>query len=183
PFVVRADSPIKTGKDLIARIRQDPTSVSAGVASSGGANHMALGLVMKEAGIDVKKMKIVVFSSGGESLTALLGGHVDVVPTNPATIEPMLKSGKVRALGIAAERRLRGTYASVPTWREQGIDAVLMTWRGIVGPKGLTRPQIAYWEQVFQRMTRSEDWQADLRKSHWEDHYLDSAGTQEFFDA
>lgn len=74
-FAVKPDSPIKDSKDLLERVKQDPASIVFGVSNALGApNHLALALVMKAAGIDVRKLKVVVFASGGESMTALLEG-------------------------------------------------------------------------------------------------------------
>ena len=69
----------KPGADIITRLRADPGALSFAVAASlGGANHIATVLAMKAAGIDVKKLKFVVFNSGVQSQTAVMGGHVDI---------------------------------------------------------------------------------------------------------
>jgi putative tricarboxylic transport membrane protein len=81
-FSVSADSPIKTGRDLITALRKNPSSISVAVSSSpGGQSHDAAALVLKTAGIDPKKLKIVFFDSGGEAITALMGNHVSVTAT------------------------------------------------------------------------------------------------------
>jgi putative tricarboxylic transport membrane protein len=164
----------------LRQLRSDPASIGIAVASSGGANHIAVGLVAKKAGIDVRKLKVVVFNSGGDTLTALLGGHVQLVAANPASAASLVQSGKLRAIAVAAPKRLDGLYANVPTWREQGVDAVLMTWRGVVGPRDMGAGEIAYWEGVFRQMAQTKDWQDDLRKNFWVDNYLDSAGAKAF---
>lgn len=74
-FAVKADSPYKTLADLARALRENPESVPIGTSSSaGGANHIAAGLLAKAAGADVKKLKVVIYSGGGEALTATLGG-------------------------------------------------------------------------------------------------------------
>lgn len=183
PFVVRADSSIKTGKDLIAQLKKDPTSISIAVASAGGANHISVGLVASKAGVDVRKLKVVVFNSGGDTLTALLGGHVQLVAANPASAESMVKDGRARAIAVASDQRLPGVYAAVPTWREQGVNAVLMSWRGVVGAPGLGASEISYWEHVFRNMTREAEWLNDLAKNNWKESFMDSATTKKFLDS
>src|SRR5258705_12096739 len=85
-FAVKADSPLKTGRDLAELLRKDSAALPVGIATSAGnTNHIALALLAKRAGGDVRKLKVVVFSSGGESTTALLGGHVGLVTTPAAT--------------------------------------------------------------------------------------------------
>lgn len=181
-FAVRADSPIKSGQDMVERLKQDPQSLSVGVTAVGGTSHMVTGLVVSKAGGDAKRLKMVVFKAGGEVTTALLGGHVDVVPAPVANLLPHIKSGKLRALAISSSRRLVGDLAPVPTWRELGVDAVFDTWRGMVGPKGMTPAQVAYWDQVFSRMTGAEDWKKDLMKNYWGDNYLNSSQAHPYLD-
>lgn len=181
-FAVRADSPVKNGNDLVQRLKQDPQSLSIGVTAVGGTSHMAAGLVLSKAGGDARRLKIVVFKAGGEVTTALLGGHVDVVPAPVANLLPHIKSGKLRALAISSSRRLTGELAQVPTWREQGIDAVFDTWRGMVGPRGMNAGQIAYWDRVFSRMTQADDWKKDLAQNYWGDNYLNSSQARAYLD-
>jgi putative tricarboxylic transport membrane protein len=74
-YSVRTESPLKTIHDLVNSLKKDPGSVPAGVSSSvGGANHIALGLLAKAGGIDVKKMKVVVYPGSGPAIAAMLGG-------------------------------------------------------------------------------------------------------------
>ena len=88
-YTVAAGSKYQTLQEVIAALKQDPRSVSVGISSSlGGANHIALGLGMKAAGVDVSRMRVVVFNSGGESMTALLGGHVDMMVASGSAIGP-----------------------------------------------------------------------------------------------
>jgi len=182
PFAVRTASTLTSPKVMLDRLRQDPGSVSFGVASAGGAHHMVIGLLMKHIGVDVKKVRVVVFNSGSETVTAMLGGHVDVALSNPGSIEPMVKSGQARALAIAAPQRLEGVYASVPTWRESGVDAVFMAWRGVVGPPQLPAEQVAFWEQALLAMTRTDDWKAELQKFYWTDIFRGSAAMKKYLD-
>src|SRR5260370_39096890 len=72
-FSVAASGPIKTGKDLVEMLKKDPSAVSLAVSSSpGGQSHDAAALVLKAAGQDPKKLKIVFFDSGGEAITSLM---------------------------------------------------------------------------------------------------------------
>ena len=49
--------------------------------------------------------------------------------------------------------------------REQGIDAVFENWRGIYGPKGLRREQVAYWEEVFAKVAETDEWDQELKRN------------------
>jgi putative tricarboxylic transport membrane protein len=182
-FLVHADSPLRTGRDLLNALKTDAESVPIGIATAAGnTNHIAAGLAAKAAGADVKKLKVVVFGSGGESMTALLGGHVALVVTPSANAIPHLKSGKMRVLAIAAPARLEGALAIVPTWKEQGEDIIVANWRPVIGPKGLTAQQVAYWEEVFSRVTRSGEWKAEVARTGSVSHYMNGRELSAFFD-
>ena len=85
---------------------------------------------------DIKKLKIVVFTASSDGVIAAAGGHVDVMAATPATVMPLVQAGKVRIIGIASNTRLKGAIAAVPTFKEQGIDAVFDVPRGFIGARG-----------------------------------------------
>lgn len=182
-FNVKADSPIKNGRDLIERMKADPRSVTFGLSSSvGGANHIALGLVMRAAGIDVRKLKVVVFNSGGKSSTALLGGHVDVQIVSASVSQNLLVAKKIRIIGVTAPQRLHTVMSEVPTWKELGIPVNATNWRVAIGPRGLSNEQVAYWDGVFKRLTNLDEWQKYVYKSFSDNAYLDSRDTKKYLE-
>jgi putative tricarboxylic transport membrane protein len=137
---------------------------------------------LKAAGVDIRKLRTVVFKSGGESVVALMGGHVDLAVGAPEQAMQHVQSGKVRPLAVAAPQRLAGAFAAVPTWKEQGINVMADTWRGIVGPKGLGDAQITFWDRTLAQMVATEDWKKDVEKNLWEPAYRNSAETRKFLD-
>lgn len=180
-FNVKADSKIKDARDLIERVRRDPKSVSFGISSSvAGANHIALALVMSKAGVDIHKLKIVVFSSGGKSATALLGGHVDVQVVSASRAAKQLKAGRTRMLAIASPQRLQRELATVPTWKEVGIPAIASNWRNVIGAKDLSKEEVAYWDGLLSRMVKTDDWEKFLDRSFSDNAYLNSAQTRKY---
>lgn len=180
---VRADSQVKSGRDLIDRLKKDPESLSFGISTSiGGANHTTLMVCLRAGGVDIKRLKTAVFPGGAASTTALLGGHVDVINTAPGNMVAHFKAGTLRTLAISSPKRLRGVFASVPTWREQGVNADSSSWRGLMGPKGMTPEQIAYWDKVFAAMVKTEDWKKDLDANFWEDAYANAKGASKRLD-
>ena len=182
-FSVRQDSPLKSGADLLERLKKDPRGTVFGVSNALGApGHIALAQVMRSVGIDVRKVKVVVFASGGESQIALLGGHIDVVPTVFGNLVNPLKSGRVRVLAVSAPKRLTG-FAQIPTWKELGVDVVVGNWRGVAGPPKLERAQVAYWEAVFAKVVVSDEWKKDLEVNSAEPEFMTSADSRKFLDA
>jgi putative tricarboxylic transport membrane protein len=177
-FAVRADSPLKSAADLAERLKRDPASLTTAVgAALGNVNHIALALLAKQVQSDVRKVRIPVFNSTGESVTALLGGHVDLVVATVASLVGQANSGKVRFLAVTSPQRLPGVMAGVPTLKEAGYDVTFSSMRVVVAPKGLTAAQIAYWDRTLAALVKSGDWQRDLARFYWVTHYLDSAGT------
>jgi putative tricarboxylic transport membrane protein len=173
---VKPVSPIKSGKDLVAFMKRDPTAVSFGIATSvGGPNHQGAAVALKVAGIDIKKMKNVIFPSGGAASTAMMGGHVDVVPISVGFAASLLRNKQARIIAVTAPKRYSGVLADVPTWREQGVEAEVATWRVLVGPKGMTAGQIAYWENVFRRFVEADEWKKELEDNFWMSRYMGSA--------
>jgi putative tricarboxylic transport membrane protein len=184
-FIVREDSPIKDAKSMLDQLIADPESVVFGVSSAlGQANHIALGLVMQTAGVDVKKMRVVVFPSGGELKTALLGGHIGAATSTLANVAGSVEAKELRVLAITSPERLPSPFADVPTWTELGVaNAVMGSWRGIVGPPGMTPDQVAYWEQAFAKLSESQEWKDDLANNFAQVNYMDSQGSSQFLDA
>lgn len=180
---VKADSPIKSGREFADRLRKDSEALSIGISTSvGGANHTALMVCLRAAGINIRRLKTVVFPGGAASTTALLGGHVDANNTAPGNIVEHFKAGRLRVLAISAPRRLTGLFAAVPTWREQGVNADSGSWRGMMGPKGLSAQQIAYWDKVFAALVKTDEWKKDLEDNSWENSYADSKGAKQRLD-
>ena len=182
-FVVRNESPIKTGRDLLERLKKDPASLSLSFSSvAGGANHIAAGLVFKAAGIDIKKVRAVVFDSAGKAITTALGGHVDFVSASASSAVSHLKAGTVRVIGITSPKRIGGVFADVPTFREQGANTTFSNYRGLIAGKTIPTNQLAYWEQYFANLDKDASWRAHLDKNEWEPNYTNSRDTRKYWD-
>lgn len=181
-FAVRADSPITSGKDLLERLKKDPSSVAAGITALGGNNHIALVLAARSAGVDTRKLKTPVFQSSGDSVTALLGGHIDLHIGSVGPLAKQLEAGKVRLLAVTSDQRLPGPLAAVPTWKEQGIAGTFNTWRGLWGPKGMTADQVAFWDDTFERISKDPQWKENLAANQWESDYRNSRDTLKYLD-
>lgn len=177
---VRADSPVKDARDLMARWKADPGALSVSVGTAfGGSGHIALALAMKDAGAEPKKMKAVVFNGFSQGLAALYGGHVDLVANPHSSFLNPLREGKMRVLAVASPQRLPGEFAAVPTWKELGVDAEIEAFRAIAGPRGLPRPQAAYWEAALRQMTETGEWKEMLEKRAWADRFTGAEGCQD----
>jgi len=173
-FTVRADSPIRNARDLVEQLKKDPESVAVGISNRGGTNHLTLSLVAKAAGVDPRRLKVIVFKSNAESITAVLGGHIQMVASTVTPVIGQARAGAARIIAVGSPRRMPGTLAEVPTLRETGLDVSLSNWRAVVGPRGLNPAQIAFWEEVLNRLVATEEWKKDLEAQYWEGNFLRS---------
>lgn len=162
-MTVRADSPIRSARDLVERLKRKPESVAVAFSGFiGNNNHVAIARVVKAAGGSIKRLKVIAFKSASEHITAALGGHVDVSITGPANFVQHKKSRQLRVLAITSPQRLGGEFADVPTWRELGIDVVESNGRFFLGPKGLTPEQIARWDDLLSRVSRIDEFRSSV---------------------
>jgi putative tricarboxylic transport membrane protein len=169
-IAVPVGSPIKTMDDLIAKFKEDPGSVSWGGGSAGGTDHMLVGLLAKEVGVDPSQINYIAHSGGGEAMGAILGGHVTVGVNGVAELLPQVQAGQLRPLAVSSEERLPGI--DVPTLKEQGLDVALTNWRGVVAPPGITDEDKQALSDMVAQMVESEAWQNTLEERGWLGLYM-----------
>lgn len=163
---VRADSTLQTGTDLVAAMKADPTRLRVAVAPVPGLNtHMAIAKPLKAAGVAIDRMTVVPFRSSGDSVVALIGGHVDLVSATAPTILPHVASGKLKILASAARERGTGALADVKTWREQGVAADYVSYNGVMLPPGVDAEQIRFWEDALRKVANDKAWLAMVEKT------------------
>jgi putative tricarboxylic transport membrane protein len=175
-WVVRADSPFRTAKDLLDKMRSDPASVTFGISSIPSNDQINVVAPAIASGIDARKLRIVAFSSALNS--QLLGGHVTALSTPLSEIAPLVRAGQVRLLSVSSPDKLGGEVAQVPTWRSVGIDVAVLHWRGLFAPPGIPADALRFWERSLGQLTKSEPWKRALEKHGWYEAYADSATFQ-----
>jgi len=149
---VRGDAPWKNMGDFVKDAKSKPAK-SVAFSTGGTTDVMAVTVLSKATGV---QYNTVSFNSGGEALTALLGGHVQASMGNPLEFMGQLEARKVRALGVVRDKRFPG-LADVPTMQEQGIKTPnFQMWRGIAIPKDAPDAARAYWEGVMTKVNASE---------------------------
>lgn len=174
-YAVNAASPIKTGKELVERLKKDPKSVTIGVGAIGAASYLGPALLHKVIGGSARDLKVVAFKGGAEAITNLLGGRIDLVSTSSSVAAPHVAAGNMRIVAVAAPRRLGNEFAGIPTWKEQGVNLVFGPWRAIMGPKGMPTAQTTYWENALRKVTETAEWKTDLEKNFWVDNFVTGA--------
>lgn len=159
-IAVRADSPIKTVGDMVEKLKADPKSISIALGSSrGSTTEFVVAKIAKLAGIKPSDLRAVTFDGGKESVTNLLGGHVDMVCIGINNVLEFHKSGEARIIAVTTATR-PALFSEVPTIREQGFDVVQGAWTAIVAPPGLSEEQIAYWSKTIEEATKHPLWTA-----------------------
>jgi putative tricarboxylic transport membrane protein len=138
---VRADSPHQTAAAFAAAARSAPAR-SVNFSTGGTTDQMAITVFGRAIGAE---LNMVNFNSGGEALTALLGGHVQASIGNPLEFTGHLSSGAVRAIGVFRDTRF-SDLPNVPTMKEQGINAEnFRMWRGVAVPRQVPDAAAEYW--------------------------------------
>jgi putative tricarboxylic transport membrane protein len=164
-FVVPANSPLKTMKDVVDQMKKDPGSVKWGGGSKGSVDHVSVAMIAREAGVDATKINYVPFKGGGEATAAVLGGHITVGTSGLAEFEEFIKTGKMRAIGVTAPNRIRGS--DIPTLVEQGINVSIGNWRGVYGAPGITPAQRQKLVDAVAKATKTKSWAETLANNKW----------------
>jgi putative tricarboxylic transport membrane protein len=153
-IIVSESSPFKTLKDVLDAVKADPGKVVFGAGGTvGSQDWMKAALTAKAAGLDPKAMRFVAFEGGGEAITALQGGHVQVYSGDASEAVQQQKAGsKIRVLAVMADKRLTGDLANIPTAKEQGVDIEWPIIRGFyMGPK-VSDADFKAWSDAFKKM-------------------------------
>jgi putative tricarboxylic transport membrane protein len=169
-IVVPAASPLQDLGDLVDALKADPGAVSWAGGSAGGTDHITAGLFAKTAGVDPTKVNYVAFSGGGEALAAVLGNQVTVGISGYGEFQAQVEAGALRVLGISAPERI--AVIDAPTFKEGGVDLVVMNWRMVAAGPGLSEDQVAAITADIEKMSNSEQWRATLESKGWINTWL-----------
>lgn len=156
--IVKADAKWNTLQELLADLKANPKGFVLGSGGSiGSQDWFKAALIAKAAGIDPKEMKYVAFEGGGEALTALLGGHIQIYPGDIAEFSGQFDSGKYKVLAVLSDERLPGKFKDIPTAKEQGSDVVWNIWRGFYLAPNITDEQYNYWVDTISKLVNTEE--------------------------
>ena len=124
----------KDAKELVALMKAKPDGLTYGSSGAGTILHLAAAMFLDETGTQARH---VPYKGVGPMVTDLLGGHVDFVTAALPSVQQHLKSGALRAIGVATDRRVPAA-PDIPTFVEQGVPKyVVEAWFAVLGPKGL----------------------------------------------
>ena len=178
-IAVKADSPYKTLKDFIEAAKQKPGELKQSGGSITSRDNVVRQLLQQTTGA---RWAFISFPGGGERIAALLGGHVQMMVIEPEEAGQHIRAGNLRVLAQVTEKRLAG-FPDVPTLKEAGFDVpVVPQVRGVVAPPGIPTDEVAYWEDVFRKLTQTASWKKFLADNQFEDGYQNAADLTKFYD-
>lgn len=170
--LVPSGSPFADAAALFARWRESPGGIRVGGGSTvGGPDHLFAVTVARRLGIPADAMVFVPYSGGGDVVTGMLSGSVDVGFAGAGEVRPYLDSGALRALAVSAGDRLDGIPA--PTLIEAGVDVRFENWRGLIGPADMPDDERERWLDALRRLQALPGWRDALVTHGWRDAYLE----------
>ena len=179
-IAVKADSPYRALGDFIAAAKEHPGQLKQSGGSVTSRDNVVRQLLQKATGA---RWAFISFPGGGERIAALLGGHVDMMVIEAAEAGEHIRAGNMRVLAQVSEKRL-AAFPDVPTLKEAGFDVPAVPQvRGVVAPPGIPAENVAYWEDLFRRLTRTASWRKFLAENQFEDGYQNAADLAKFYDA
>lgn len=156
-FVASAAAPFESIKDVIAASRAKPNSIRYGSSGIGTGPHLAGAMLSNLARIELIH---VPYKGAAPALADVLGGQIEMIATTILSSQPMILSGKLRALAVTSAKR-SGTLPGVPTVAESGVSGFEATsWLMLLGPAKMPRAVVARLHEETARFIE----QSDVRK-------------------
>ncbi|WP_053843005.1 Bug family tripartite tricarboxylate transporter substrate binding protein [Paracidovorax avenae] len=153
-LIVKADSPLKTVNDLIARAKAQPGKLNFASGGSGTVQRLAAELFRQQLGLD---MVHVPYKSGGPAIADVMGGQVDFMFGTVAATYPLVSGGKLRALAVSAPERSK-RLPDVPTVAEAAIPGYeAYEWNGVFLPAGTPAPVAAQLQQALAEVLKEDE--------------------------
>jgi tripartite-type tricarboxylate transporter receptor subunit TctC len=153
-MVVNPSLPATNLQELIALAKSKPGQLNFGSSGSGTTNHLAMELFAILAGI---KLQHIPYKGAGPGIIDLMGGRIQIFSNNAVPLTPFVKAGKIRAIAVSGERRLR-SLPDVPTFTQGGLPGYeVKSWQGILAPAKTPKPIIDKLSQELARILQMRD--------------------------
>jgi putative tricarboxylic transport membrane protein len=167
-LVVKADSNIKSFKDLVKIYEKNPNDLAiAGGSVAGGMDHLVAALAMKSAGADPLQVKYLPFDAGGKAMASLLSGEADALSTGLSEAVGLASQGEIRILVTTAPKAIDG----IPSLKSEGYDAEFVNWRGFFAAPGISESQRKKYTKVLGDMYNTPEWEEVRARNKWVNIY------------
>jgi len=175
-MVVQSEKPWQNVDDLVRYAQQHPRQLKFAHNGTGSILHVHGEMFAQATNIAVDQ---VPFNGSAEALVALLGGHVQVMFINPATIKEHFKNGTVRVLAVTSDQRLVDpVFANVPTFKELGMDIVFSYWAGVAAPKEMSVEVKTKLAGGLKAIVNDPEFQKEVENMGMQVEYLDPQESQ-----
>jgi putative tricarboxylic transport membrane protein len=149
-------SAYKNFNEVIAALKAGKSIVMGGSKGDDVACHAAL---IEELGVSADQFRYIAHDASSGAITAILGGHFDLLICKPAAASQYVEAGKITPILALSTSRFPGNLNSAPTLKELGYDNVeVPNWRSVVGPKEMSPEAVAYWSGVFAQVAATDEW-------------------------
>ncbi len=166
-FVVKADSPIKSWKDVVAGFRESPRKMKfAGGSAKGSLDHLVPAAAIEAEGLDPLALRYIPYDAGGKAMAGLLSGEAELLSTGLGEALEMAKAGQVRILAVTAPERVKEA-PNAPTLVEMGNPTVFANWRGFFGAPGLSDAKADQYAAVLAKMYDTPEWEIVRKRNGW----------------
>lgn len=173
-------SKYETFAEAIEAAKGGETIIIGGSKGDDIATYQAL---LKEIGISQDVMKYITYNSTSEAITAILGGHVDLVISKPAASSEYVNSGDLTPILALSTERYEGNLKDAPTLSEVGDyeDVEVPVWRGVAAPKSMSAEAVAYYTEALKKVSESQPWKTEyLEVNKLISNYMNSADATAF---
>ncbi len=179
-MLAKKDLPVSSLKEFIGYAKARPGALNFGSSGYGSVVHLVAEILMKQTGV---KMQHVPYKGGGQSMTDLLSGSLDVLFTSSPVAVGQAENKNVKILAVAHKHRLK-LLPNVPTMEEAGVPGVNQTqWLGVFGPAGLPDPIREKLSRALVDIVSDAETQNKLRNIGFEPVGTDFAAFDQFFRA
>lgn len=180
-ITVRSTSPWKTTAQLMKALSANPAKIAFSGTPMGSSGHIAAVTLGRAVGVPAKQVRFVPSNGAAKAAKAMLAGELDVVIGGYSALEDLIAAGKLRPLAVIGSQRIEGL--NVATLSEQGVGVDLSEWLGVMAAPGISAQDRAALGDLFAKLSKTKEWQAELRANRWTDASLGGDSFTTFLDS
>lgn len=179
-LVVNKDSLYKRWEDVLLYSKKNSQKIKVGGGSSrGGMDHLVAIQIFKSAGTPIKNIRYISHDAGGEALSSLLKGDIDILSTGLGEVLEEHKKGNVQIIGVSSKHPIKEDL-SIPTFKSLGVDVAFANWRGFFGAPNLEESRVIAIQSMLKKMLLTPQWDKIKTKNGWNNLYKEGKEFESF---